>query len=268
LALVAAFSSLLRPLQLLPQQHTDTARHFLDANLPATAVFSQPKRCAGMTPKLKPLLLPQLVEERLGRRAEKHIVVNGASSVMASPDPADLSYVYYTTNSSASDIASPVTPIFSPRGHQRFSSSTSSLELPLQPPLPECPASPSQTSSTVSSLRPPLPDVEEEPVDRGGDTATLSDHFGLYSCLCQCFIPSTTDAAYADTLLTMVSSQVINHVLMIAAQRQSILAGVSRNSTSTTIWAFSVTPISLPTPVTLERSGVRPSLLSQSSHHG
>ncbi|OAA45566.1 hypothetical protein NOR_03355 [Metarhizium rileyi] len=133
-----------------------------------------------MTPQLKPLLLPQLVEQRFGRPAEKQHV-NGPSA-MATPDHGDLSYLYYTANSSASDITSPVTPIFSPKSHQRFSSSTSSLELPAQPPL-ECPTSPSQTSSTMSSLR-QLPDVEEEPLDRGEDTATLSDQFGLYSCLC------------------------------------------------------------------------------------
>jgi hypothetical protein len=135
-----------------------------------------------MTPKLKPLLLPQLVEQRLERQAEMQHV-NGPLA-MASPDQGDLSYVYYTTNSSASDITSPVTPIFSPKGHQRFSSSTSSLELPIQPPM-DCPASPEQVPATLSGLR-QLPDVEEEPVDRGDDATTASDHFGLYSCLCTC----------------------------------------------------------------------------------
>ncbi|KHN94353.1 uncharacterized protein MAM_07782 [Metarhizium album ARSEF 1941] len=137
-----------------------------------------------MTPRLKPLLLPQLVEQRLGGRTEKQQVNEhgNGSSTMAAPDQGDLSFVYYTTNSSASDITSPVTPIFSPKGHNRFSSSTSSLELPMQMPQ-ECPASPSQTSSAMSTLR-QLPDVEEEPLDRGEDTATLSDQFGLYSCLC------------------------------------------------------------------------------------
>ncbi|KAF5133938.1 hypothetical protein E5D57_004566 [Metarhizium anisopliae] len=134
-----------------------------------------------MTPKLKPLLLPPLVEQRFGLRAEQQQVKGPPA--MATPDYGDQSFVYYTTNSSASDITSPVTPIFSPKGHQRCSSSTSSLELPMQL-AQECPTSPSQASSTMSSLR-QLPDVEEEPLDRGEDTATLSgQHFGLYSCLC------------------------------------------------------------------------------------
>lgn len=96
----------------------------------------------------------------------------------------DLSCVYHTANSSSSELASPVTPVFSPKSHQRFSSSTSSLELPMQP-QPECPSSPSLASSTVSSVR-HLADVEEEPIhQREEDTATLSeDSFGLYSCLC------------------------------------------------------------------------------------
>lgn len=166
-------------------RHIDTARTIVDqfAKPPATAVFSQPRRCAGMTPKLKPLLLPPLVEQRFGLRAEQQQVKGPPA--MATPDYGDQSFVYYTTNSSASDITSPVTPIFSPKGHQRCSSSTSSLELPMQLPQ-ECPTSPSQASSTMSSLR-QLPDVEEEPLDRGEDTTTLSGHhFGLYSCLCMC----------------------------------------------------------------------------------
>lgn len=124
-----------------------------------------------MSPKLKPLLLPQLVEER---RSKQYSGVY------------DHDYVYYTTNSSSSDITSPVTPTFSSRGHQRYSSSTSSLELPLQ--LQDSPSSPLPPTSAgnKSSIR-QLPDVQEEPMD---DTATIDstdkdyDHFELYSCLC------------------------------------------------------------------------------------
>lgn len=126
-----------------------------------------------MSPKLKPLLLPQLVEER--RRIDGH-------AHLASPDTVDLSHVYYTTNSSSSDVASPVTPTFSPRGHQRFSSSTSSLELP---PLPqESPASPAQYAAHKSEKR-QLPDVQEDPMERYEESTNMSDHFGLYSCLCK-----------------------------------------------------------------------------------
>lgn len=128
-----------------------------------------------MSPKLKPLLLPQLVEQR---RSKQYAY--------------DQEYVYYTTNSSSSDITSPVTPTFSNRGHQRYSSSTSSLDLPLQ--LQDSPSSPlpptSAGNNTKSTLR-QLPDVQEEPMERDYDTATIDtideddDHFGLYSCLCK-----------------------------------------------------------------------------------
>ncbi|KAK2594377.1 hypothetical protein QQS21_007937 [Conoideocrella luteorostrata] len=140
-----------------------------------------------MSPKLKPLLLPQLVRHRQTADAV-------SSAVVSSPDPVDLSYVYYTTNSSSSDITSPVTPIFSPKSHQRFPSSTSSLELPMQQPPLECPASPSPTSSTLSSVR-HLADVEEEPIQREEDTATLSD---VYSCLCDqpCSHRNSSEAVY------------------------------------------------------------------------
>ncbi|KAK7421501.1 hypothetical protein QQX98_002200 [Neonectria punicea] len=126
-----------------------------------------------MSPKLKPLLLPQLIEER--RKWEVQQV---------SPD-CDLSYVYYTTNSSSSDVASPVTPTFSAKGHFRISSSASSLDLP--PQLQESPVSPTQTIHSKAAKR-LLPDVEEEPLepehDEDDDYESEPDHFGLYSCLC------------------------------------------------------------------------------------
>lgn len=233
------------------------------AKPPATAVFSQHRRCAGMTPNLKPLLLPQLVEQRFERRAE--LQQGNGLPALTTPDHGDLSYVYYTTNSSASDITSPVTPIFSPKGHQRFSSSTSSLELPMQPP-PECPASPSQTSSTMSSLR-QLPDVEEEPFGRGEDTATLSDHFGLYSCLCTyCSFGGFVGHVrhVSCILLTLVFSQVINLVPIARARKQSSLANLFQNLTLITIWAFSAIQTSPRTLATLGRNAALLSLLSPS----
>ncbi|KAI9155500.1 hypothetical protein HJFPF1_08084 [Paramyrothecium foliicola] len=132
-----------------------------------------------MSPKLKPLLLPQLVEER----RSKHYHNN---SVYSTHDHHD--FVYYTTNSSSSDITSPVTPTFSHRGHQRYSSSSSSLDLPLQ--LQDSPSSPIPPTSNKSNSIRQLPDVQEEPMERDDDTATIEtvdeddDHFGLYSCLC------------------------------------------------------------------------------------
>ncbi|KZZ87911.1 hypothetical protein AAL_08242 [Moelleriella libera RCEF 2490] len=130
-----------------------------------------------MSPRLKASLLPQLVQRRQ--------VADAPLSYMAGPDLKDLSCVYYTTtNSSSSDLTSPVTPVFSPKGHRRFSSSTSSLDVPLLVP-PECPSSPAQNQGTSSSVR-QLADVEEEPVQSAaGRVATpSSDASGLYKCLC------------------------------------------------------------------------------------
>ncbi|PHH84212.1 hypothetical protein CDD83_2306 [Cordyceps sp. RAO-2017] len=138
-----------------------------------------------MSPKLKPLLLPQLVEER--RKIDSQAPQPG-------PDAADLSsHVYCTTNSSSSDVASPVTPTFSPRALQRFSSSSSSLELPpppLPPPPPPAPPQDGPTSPTAQYLsakseKRQLPDVQEDPMERWEEDACPSpEPFGLYSCLC------------------------------------------------------------------------------------
>lgn len=137
-----------------------------------------------MSPKLKPLLLPQLVEER--KRSD-------SGSQVTSPDPnanGAWPYVFTATNSSNSDITSPVTPTFSTRGHVRMSSSTSSLDLP---PLPQDGyVSPSLLSSTLTkaSMR-QLPDVQEEPLEKehyehiDDDVSDDDDNFGLYNCLCE-----------------------------------------------------------------------------------
>ncbi|RGP65716.1 hypothetical protein FLONG3_9109 [Fusarium longipes] len=132
-----------------------------------------------MSPTLKPLLLPQIVQDR--RKWEVQQV---------SPET-DLSYVYYTTNSSSSDVASPITPTFSPaKGHFRMSSSTSSLDLP--PQLNESPISPTQSVHAKPPMR-SLPDVQEEPLepeynhddqDTNRNSLALSDQFSLYDCLC------------------------------------------------------------------------------------
>lgn len=136
-----------------------------------------------MSAKLKPLLLPQLVEER--RKFEEQY-----SDL---PDnEMDHQFVYYTTNSSCSDVASPITPTFSTRGHVRYSSSTSSLDL-----APACynesPSSPTSTTHTKSSKR-SLPDVQEEPFERDelDDNTILAGSFDLYNCLCKLPLVHTT----------------------------------------------------------------------------
>jgi hypothetical protein len=124
-----------------------------------------------MSTSLRPLLLPQLVEER--RNVEDYY-----------PNLEDgLPYTSHTTNSSSSDIVSPVTPTFSTRGHFRGSSSTSSLDLAYNQ-IQEIPSSPPQQLSKKPSKR-QLPDVEEEPLDREEDRTVVADCFGLYNCLCK-----------------------------------------------------------------------------------
>jgi hypothetical protein len=134
-----------------------------------------------MSPQLKELLLPQFVQDRKSSAMDEAL------------EGCDLSYVYYTTDSSSSDIASPLTPTFSNRGGVplRYSSSTSSLELPALPQ--EGPASPiaQHAAASKSSIR-QLPDVQEEPLEREqeydeeeyDDDDNLSDTFGMY-CLCK-----------------------------------------------------------------------------------
>lgn len=122
-----------------------------------------------MTPKLKPLLLPQMVERR------KH-------EVQQTTIEGDMTYVYYTANSSSSDVASPITPTFSTKGHVRVSSSTSSLDLP--PQLQDSPVSPSQPGHPLASKR-ALPDVQEEPMEREEDEESINpDDYDIYTCLC------------------------------------------------------------------------------------
>lgn len=124
-----------------------------------------------MSPNLKPLLLPQLVEERKKLEVHHHT---------CSED--ELTYTYHTTNSSSSDIATPLTPTFSHKGHYRTSSSTSSVDLTYLQTL-ESPASPGQQSKHASARQ--LPDVQEEPIEREDTRDTFHDRFGLYSCLCK-----------------------------------------------------------------------------------
>ncbi|KAK0382950.1 hypothetical protein NLU13_8866 [Sarocladium strictum] len=140
-----------------------------------------------MSPKLKPLLLPKIVESRkLNKDHHDH------ASVTKSVCDGDLAHFYSsaTTNSSSSDIASPLTPTFSAR-HVRYSSSTSSLELPSHlSDLPSSPIQPQQPTkptpqtlqylhqlpqSAVKPAKRSLPDVEEEPFERAEEHDCLCD---------------------------------------------------------------------------------------------
>ncbi|OIW25603.1 hypothetical protein CONLIGDRAFT_555687, partial [Coniochaeta ligniaria NRRL 30616] len=126
---------------------------------------------------LKPLLLPELVEQR---RKHETLVQQGAA------DP-DQSFIYYThhSSSSSSDIGSrsPLTPTFS-RSQSRYSGSTSSLEQ-LSSSYSESPASPAQASNSIKGGKSLLPDVQEDPLREDEHIATVVDeHRGLYDCLC------------------------------------------------------------------------------------
>ncbi|KAG5925697.1 hypothetical protein E4U53_003250 [Claviceps sorghi] len=127
-----------------------------------------------MSSGLKPLLLPQLVQQR-------QTAADRSFLTKTNLDQMNLQCAYPKVNLSVSDINSPVTPVFSPKSAQQFSSSTSSLELPMQA-QPECPSPLSLASSTQSSVR-YLADVEEEPTEQREDDAdslsTDTDSFGL-----------------------------------------------------------------------------------------
>lgn len=169
---------------------------------------SSPPWEGGMSPQLKELLLPQFVQDRK------------SSAMDDALEGCDLSYVYYTTDSSSSDIASPLTPTFSNRGGVplRYSSSTSSLELPALPQ--EGPVSPNAVAQHAAasklSIR-QLPDVQEEPLEReqeydeeeyDDDGDNLSDTFGMY-CLCK--LAQGASSPLAGWLTNFNSSQAIEH---------------------------------------------------------
>ncbi|KAI0537701.1 hypothetical protein GGR58DRAFT_329219 [Xylaria digitata] len=151
-----------------------------------------------MSPGLRPLRLPLLVERR--RKQEEEAA---AVSIRTSCETThDQSYPYYwqqqqirqhpfaVADSASSGMTSPVTPTFSARGHLRYSSSMSSFDLALPPSCEDLPSSP--TLQTPGKRI--LDDVEEEPFEydrfnhyvRDADPTydDVSEHFDLYDCLC------------------------------------------------------------------------------------
>jgi hypothetical protein len=125
-----------------------------------------------MSPKLKPLLLPQLVEER--RKKESR--AEGEMDLFAS---------YYHQNSSSSsqsEVPSPVTPTFSTRSHLRYPSSVTSVDSAYHNSATDSPSSPTFTKAGKRSL----PDVQEEPQERDDDDFCMfEDGSDLYDCLCR-----------------------------------------------------------------------------------
>ncbi|KAI9680480.1 MAG: hypothetical protein M1817_003920 [Caeruleum heppii] len=111
-----------------------------------------------MPTKLKPLLLPRIVQ---ARKSEEN-----KESEASSPD---LAASFHTQNSTASDIPSPVTPTFSVRGHSRYaSSSTSSVDASFSTFAKASPSS-SPYADSIDTFSPtvrPLPGVQEETLEK------------------------------------------------------------------------------------------------------
>ncbi len=132
-----------------------------------------------MSPKLKPLLLPQLLLEEQKRRLGQSVPEPEMEFPLASS-------VFSTHNSSASEIPSPVTPTFSTRGHLRYPSSVSSIESSYNSPNQDSPSSPIYLGGKTGKRS--LPDVQEEPHEREEDFDMFDDD-ELYDCLCKCAWP-------------------------------------------------------------------------------
>ncbi|KAI1129882.1 hypothetical protein F5Y10DRAFT_143892 [Nemania abortiva] len=171
-----------------------------------------------MSPGLRPLRLPILVERR--RKQEEEAA---AVAIMAACEPEGDSlspYQYHNrqyqqarqhglvmTESNSSDIT-PATPTFSVRGHLRYSSSMSSFDLAIPASCEDCPPSPTQVVQTPSKRI--LDDVEEEEpfeYDRFNYLKAVRvayddvpEHFDLYDCLCdEPCIHRDTDMVRATT---------------------------------------------------------------------
>lgn len=151
-----------------------------------------------MSPGLRPLRLPVLVERR--RKQEEEAAANAALAAYESTDSDVFQYqqtrqsAHTMVDSFSSEMTSPVTPTFSARGHLRYSSSMSSFDLALPSSCEDLPASPIQTLQTPGKHI--LDDVEEEPfeydrfnhyikeVQAAYDDDDAPQHFDLYDCLC------------------------------------------------------------------------------------
>lgn len=146
-----------------------------------------------MSPKLKPLLLPQMVEDKrklelLQQLQQQQQIQQPHQQYPYAPSDVDPSFMYSSHTSSSSDLhsQSPGASAFS-RSQLRYSGSCSSLEMISSPTMeiPTSPAPPAHPSKNLSHL----PDVQEDPSEREDDVAMVADHevaeFGLYDCLCE-----------------------------------------------------------------------------------
>ena len=178
-----------------------------------------------MSPRLKPLILPKLVEERrkfdLPQPPSLSTLATLEREHVSCADDVDqaiacFSHVLSPDASDASPLPSPITPTFSRGGYSRYSGSASSLEL-APSSCSDSPAAPASALAHASKgSKAFLPDVQEEPIERdaghptrrtdsdksedetGDDKSALfasqdeldaTEDYDLYNCLCE-FHPS------------------------------------------------------------------------------
>lgn len=160
-----------------------------------------------MSPGLRPLRLPLLVERR--RKQEEEAAATAHMAAYETDGDCFSAHQYQhrqhqqphqpitvMADSIPSNMTSPVTPTFCTRGHLRYSSSMSSFDLALHEDSPPSPIQPVQTPSKRI-----LDDVEEEPFeydrfnhyDKSVHVAydDIPDHWDLYDCLCKRLHPAT-----------------------------------------------------------------------------
>jgi hypothetical protein len=183
-----------------------------------------------MSPMLKPLILPLLVEEER-RRELQQTSAEGEHAV-----------TYYTHNLSSPDIASPsplpLTPT-SARNHSRYPGSASSLASVSSESLvsPVQPAHPTNKNSKTQ-----LPDVQEEPLEREEEDYTVIPDYHepdprLYDCLCK-----ATAAVAFHRVLTL--NQATSRVDTAASSLRARQSTPTWLATSTTTLASSATATS------------------------
>ncbi|KAI1258515.1 hypothetical protein F5Y18DRAFT_344330 [Xylariaceae sp. FL1019] len=161
-----------------------------------------------MAPGLRPLQLPLLVEQRKQEAAALMASVDMHDSDASASHNQQLypqkqqtqhhqirQHDFVVVETASSDVTSPLTPSFSPRGHLRYSSSMSSFDLATPGSCEEVPSSPTQVMQTPSKRM--LDDVEEEPFEYDRFARLnldvqeievaydgVSEQFDLYDCLC------------------------------------------------------------------------------------
>lgn len=138
-----------------------------------------------MPTRLKPLLLPQLVEARKSEEdQDRQFSINECDLDDSTPD---LSASCPTLHSAASSFPSPVTPTFSLPAHGRLGSSSSLVDVCNHTSSRCNPTSPSMVDplDNFSATGRFLPGVKEEPTERDEDYDMLDDSNDAYHCFCK-----------------------------------------------------------------------------------